>query len=142
MPMVHTAVLVDLQQMESDLLAYDPVLVADYPGPRDDIIVFALPAGLTGVDLQVCNDRYYGVVPVSGEEDGTLDTVQDLLNQALLETTVHSPPLVAAPLFALYFPCTAAIINIDLLDIFFLIELTMGDRPYRLFPPLPLQPCQ
>ena len=82
-PMVHTAVLVDLRQVESDQLAYDPALVADYPGPRDDIIVFALSARLAGVDLQVCNDHYYGVVPVPGEEGGTLDTEQELLNQVI-----------------------------------------------------------
>ena len=43
-PMVHTAVLVNLQHEESDLLTYNPDNIPGYPGPEDDIIVFATSA--------------------------------------------------------------------------------------------------
>ena len=62
-PMVHTAVLVDLRQEESDLLTFLPENIEDYPGPRDDIIVLALSASLrssTGYSSNIDKTIYPG----------------------------------------------------------------------------------
>lgn len=59
-PMVHSCVLVNLRNKESDLLTYDSTLFDDYDGPRDDIITFALSANKSGLPLHICNDHKYG----------------------------------------------------------------------------------
>ena len=93
-PMVHTAVLVDLRHQETDLLTYAADKVASYPGPVDDIIVFALSAGLRGVPLHVCNDRHYGAVSLPLEEGQDRGHDTEILRHTLLELTARSPPLV------------------------------------------------
>lgn len=47
-PMVHTALLVSLQQEASDALTYDPNKIKNYDGPEDDIIAFAVNARKNG----------------------------------------------------------------------------------------------
>ena len=84
--MVHSCLLVNLKLEESDMLAYTPAKVVivititivvlivivvvvemvktqvkDYPGPVDDMIVFALSALLNGNQIFVDNTHYYGV---------------------------------------------------------------------------------
>ena len=78
-PMVHTAVLVDLRQEESDLLTFLPDNIADYPGPRDDILVFVLSATLRSVPLHVCNDRYYGSLTLPLEDGQDLQHDKEIL---------------------------------------------------------------
>ena len=78
-PMVHTAVLVDLRQEESDLLTFLPENIEEYPGPSDDIIVFALSASLRSLPLQVCNDRYYGTLTIPLEDGQDLEHDKEIL---------------------------------------------------------------
>ena len=85
--MVHSCLLVNLKLEESDMLAYTPakvivivivivididiaivivvrivkIQVKDYPGPVDDMIVFALSALLNSNQIFVDNTHYYGV---------------------------------------------------------------------------------
>ena len=47
-PMVHSAVLIDLRTKSSDFLTYDSKKLKSYEGPRDDIITFALSASDAG----------------------------------------------------------------------------------------------
>ena len=47
-PMVHSAVLIDLRREESDHLSYSSENLVDYDGPIDDIITFALGANRSG----------------------------------------------------------------------------------------------
>ena len=69
--MVHTAVLIDQRQEESDLLTFLPDNIADYSGPSDDILVFVLSATLRSLPLHICNDRYYGslILPLEDGQD-------------------------------------------------------------------------
>ena len=78
-PMVHTAVLMDLRQEESDLLTFLPENIEEYPGPRDDIIVFALSATLRDLPLHVCNDLYYGVLSLPLEDGEDLQHDKEIL---------------------------------------------------------------
>ena len=78
-PMVHTAVLVDLRQEESDLLTFLPENIEEYPGPSDDIIVFALSATLRSLPLHVCNDRYYGTLTLPLEDGQDLQHDKEIL---------------------------------------------------------------
>lgn len=43
-PMVHSAVLINLRSPHSDVLTYSPSKVDEYSGPIDDIIIFAVGA--------------------------------------------------------------------------------------------------
>lgn len=48
-PMVHSAVLINLRASQSDSLSFSPKKVEGYSGPHDDIITFALSANLSGI---------------------------------------------------------------------------------------------
>lgn len=47
-PMIHSAVLVNLRRIDSDKLSFIGSNVNDYKGPTDDIITFALSANKSG----------------------------------------------------------------------------------------------
>lgn len=47
-PMVHSAVLINLRSSFSDSLTYSPSKIQDYNGPADDIIAFAIGANKSG----------------------------------------------------------------------------------------------
>ncbi|CAL1680358.1 unnamed protein product [Lasius platythorax] len=80
-PMVHSAVLVDLRRFDSDRLTYKAEKLIAYNGPEDDIITFAVGANKSDVPLFVCNDEIYGfvMVPLENEETITED-MQRLIN--------------------------------------------------------------
>lgn len=52
-PMVHTALLVSLQQEASNTLTYVPNKIKKYDGPEDDIIAFAVNAKKNGNSYNV-----------------------------------------------------------------------------------------
>ncbi|XP_050448494.1 glycosyltransferase 25 family member [Cataglyphis hispanica] len=80
-PMVHSAVLIDLRRYDSDHLTYKSEKLIAYDGPEDDIIIFAIGANKSDVPLFVCNDEIYGfiMVPLENEETITED-MQRLTN--------------------------------------------------------------
>lgn len=47
-PMVHSAVLIDLQKISSKSLTYNPKNLPNYDLPLDDIIAFAISAKKSG----------------------------------------------------------------------------------------------
>lgn len=47
-PMIHSAVMINLQKTKSDYLTFNHSKVKDYNGPIDDIITFALSANRSG----------------------------------------------------------------------------------------------
>ncbi|XP_058805518.1 glycosyltransferase 25 family member [Phymastichus coffea] len=80
-PMVHSAVLIDLKRTVSDSLTYDSENLSLYNGPRDDIITFALGANISGVKMHICNDEPYGFIMVPLDNQDTIDhDYQQLLN--------------------------------------------------------------
>jgi len=96
-PMVHSCVLVDLRQEESDLLAYDPAKVKEYNGPVDDMIVFALSARLSAQKLYVDNREHYGVIMLPLDEKQELKDDLPMLVCTLLEATVKGPIIKVLP---------------------------------------------
>ncbi|XP_029047412.1 glycosyltransferase 25 family member [Osmia bicornis bicornis] len=80
-PMIHSAVLIDLRTHLSDRLTYDPKNLNHYDGPTDDIITFAVGANKSGVPLFICNDNIYGNIIVPLEETETIaEDIQRLIN--------------------------------------------------------------
>lgn len=47
-PMIHSAVLIDLRRRDSDYLTYKAEKLISYDGPVDDIITFAVGANKSG----------------------------------------------------------------------------------------------
>lgn len=47
-PMIHSAVLINLRKFSSDKLTYNPKKIENYDGPVDDIIAFAVSANKSG----------------------------------------------------------------------------------------------
>ncbi|XP_026843806.1 glycosyltransferase 25 family member [Drosophila persimilis] len=92
-PMVHTAVLVDMNHKGSRNLTFDRQRLRDiqqsnqqldqplYEGPADDIIVFAMSANSSGIPLHVCNELTFGYILQPLEPGDTLEQdLQMLLN--------------------------------------------------------------
>ncbi|XP_032592323.1 glycosyltransferase 25 family member [Drosophila grimshawi] len=88
-PMVHTAVLVDMNYAGARYLTFDRQRLVEmqkklktevriYDGPLDDIIVFAMSANSSGVALHVCNKLPFGYITQPLE---TTDTVEQDLQQ-------------------------------------------------------------
>ncbi|XP_003706615.1 glycosyltransferase 25 family member [Megachile rotundata] len=80
-PMIHSAVLIDLRTHLSDQLTYNPKNLNDYDGPIDDIITFAIGAKKFGIPLFICNANVYGYIMVPLEEKETIaEDLQRLIN--------------------------------------------------------------
>ncbi|XP_043461056.1 glycosyltransferase 25 family member [Leptopilina heterotoma] len=80
-PMVHSAVLIDLRKEASNYLTYSSKSIENYDGPVDDIITFALVANRSGVPMHICNDKSYGFITVPLENnDGIEHDKKQLLN--------------------------------------------------------------
>jgi len=114
-PMIHTAVLINMRMTESDILTYLPDNVDNYPGPQDDIIVFALSATLQSLSLHICNDNYYGVVSLPLEDGQTLEYDKEILHSTLLELTARSDPVIPEkfPPNLLISPATSSKLGLD-----------------------------
>ena len=79
-PMVHSSILINLNNIESQKLSFDPKKIENYDGvPYDDIISFALSAADNDIDLYICNDLNYGYIMLPLEDDQNLN--QDLDHQ-------------------------------------------------------------
>ncbi|XP_031840465.1 glycosyltransferase 25 family member isoform X2 [Nomia melanderi] len=93
-PMLHSAVLINLRKRASDLLTYDPHNLDWYDGPTDDIISFAVGANKSGVSLFICNDDYYGFIMVPLEKGETIADDLELLTNIKTEILNNDyPPL-------------------------------------------------
>lgn len=62
-PMVHTALLINMRHHVSKKLAYDPA-PPGYEGPYDDIIRFAFSAKAAGTDVGVEEDFFKGYLSI------------------------------------------------------------------------------
>lgn len=95
-PMVHSAVLINLKKSLSSLLTFDRQKLIQnqrkirfesrkYDGPIDDIIIFAISANSSGLEMYVSNDRPFGYILAPLERDDELHRdLQQLLNIKLL----------------------------------------------------------
>uniref|UniRef100_A0A2M4ARY6 Putative glycosyltransferase 25 family member n=1 Tax=Anopheles triannulatus TaxID=58253 RepID=A0A2M4ARY6_9DIPT len=83
-PMVHSAVLVDLNVAETRHLTFDRRnLPADrYSGPVDDIIIFAMSANYSSIPMHVCNALLHGYIMVPLEAGETVEgkDLEQLMN--------------------------------------------------------------
>ncbi|KAF4522609.1 hypothetical protein B566_EDAN003590 [Ephemera danica] len=87
-PMVHSAVLINLRHKASGLLTYMDEQIPDYNGPEDDIITLALGAKHFGVPMHICNLENYGYLTAPLEEDQSLDVDETHLVNIKLEAIV------------------------------------------------------
>ena len=88
-PMVHSSILINLNNIESQKLSFDPKKIENYDGvPYDDIISFALSAADNDIDLYICNDLNYGYIMLPLEDDQNLN--QDLDNLVNLKTEMFA----------------------------------------------------
>lgn len=94
-PMVHTCVLINLNTVDSDRLTYRPENVAQYGGPHDDIITFAISANKSDIPMYVCNDVSYGYITVPLEQDEPLENDYQHLVNTKLEVLGEREPLYA-----------------------------------------------
>jgi collagen beta-1,O-galactosyltransferase len=83
-PMVHSAVLVDLKRISSDMLTFNATKLNSlhddktFDGPIDDIIIFAIAANFSNTEMFISNSRFYGfvLVPLDQEDSIQKDHLQ------------------------------------------------------------------
>lgn len=83
-PMVHSAMLVDLKRLSSDQLTFNKTKLnsyhdrKSYNGPVDDIIIFAISANFSQTEMVISNSHAYGyiLVPLDHDEPLSKDTQQ------------------------------------------------------------------
>lgn len=88
-PMVHTAVLINLKLVNSNQLTFNKtklnsLRVKQYTGPTDDIIIFAMSANLSDTKMTISNSHSYGyvLVPID-DSDGKDKDFQQVMNTKL-----------------------------------------------------------
>ncbi|XP_076315609.1 procollagen galactosyltransferase 2 [Tachypleus tridentatus] len=96
-PMVHSAVLVNLHHKKSASLTYNPDQLSGYLGPRDDIITFAHSAKAANTKMYVLNTEVFGFILPPMEATNTLTDDKEQLINLKLEVTVDGPPLDVSP---------------------------------------------
>ncbi|KAG5670382.1 hypothetical protein PVAND_000652 [Polypedilum vanderplanki] len=86
-PMVHSAVLVDLKRISSDFLTFNATTLnhfytnKHFDGPIDDIIIFAIAANFSNTEMFISNSRFYGFILVPlDQEDKIEKDFQQLVN--------------------------------------------------------------
>ncbi|XP_023218835.1 procollagen galactosyltransferase 1-A-like [Centruroides sculpturatus] len=103
-PMVHSAVLINLRHKQSLKLTYDLAKLANYTGPIDDIIIFANSAKHACVSMNILNKEAYGYILAPLENENTLKDDIDQLINLRLEVMVEDPPLYVSPHLRYYVP--------------------------------------
>lgn len=86
-PMIHSAVLIDLKRISSDYLTFNATKLNHmyhdriYDGPIDDIIIFAISAKYARSEMVISNSRFYGYILVPLEQDEPMEKdFQQLIN--------------------------------------------------------------
>ncbi|XP_046336302.1 inactive glycosyltransferase 25 family member 3-like [Haliotis rufescens] len=95
-PMVHSAVLVDLRHKVTEQFSYSAP-PKDYNGPTDDIIIFAHTVRHAGISFHVMNSEYFGTVQVPMDESYSLEFEKDQFTHTKLEAMVEGPELYHSP---------------------------------------------
>ncbi|XP_067662552.1 probable inactive glycosyltransferase 25 family member 3 isoform X2 [Haliotis asinina] len=123
-PMVHSAVLVDLRQKVTEQFSYSKP-PEDYDGPTDDIIIFAHTVKHAGVRFHVMNSEYFGTVQVPLDESYSLQFEVDQFTHTKLEAMVEGPPLYHSPHISL------PVIPADMLGFDQVYVINLRRRPER-----------
>ncbi|KAL5012579.1 hypothetical protein ScPMuIL_011130 [Solemya velum] len=95
-PMVHSAVLMDLRYKITEKLAYDPP-PKNYRGPIDDIIIFAHSIKSEGLVMHILNTEYFGQVLIPMGTHNTLTDDVEQFHYVQLEAMDNYPGLSVSP---------------------------------------------
>ncbi|XP_064616989.1 procollagen galactosyltransferase 1-like [Liolophura sinensis] len=95
-PMVHSALLINLRHQGSEKLAYDPA-PPGYEGPYDDIIRFAFSAKAAGIKMHLLNTDYFGHVMIPLQPGTTLQDEIEGFTHVKAEAMVNGDPLIHSP---------------------------------------------
>ncbi|XP_054709347.1 glycosyltransferase 25 family member-like [Uloborus diversus] len=90
-PMVHSAVLIDLRRKESLNLTFDFNKLVGYSGPIDDIILFSYSARTSGVKMFISNKEPYGYMLAPLEKENTLEDDREQLINLKVEIMLDYP---------------------------------------------------
>jgi len=131
-PMVHSSVLVDLRTKESDLVSYNPEHIKEYPGPHDDIIVFALSCRLNNIPMHICNQREFGTIMMPLEDDQDLSEDLITLTNTLVQISVKSEPIIPDPIFKRFLPQPTTKGKVGLDEIYMINLDRRPDRKQRM----------
>lgn len=100
-PMVHSAVLINLNDKRSDMLTFNRTILGEQFSlasneleriPIDDIIIFALSANYSQLPLQINNEQLYGyvTVPLDASEDFGKEYAQLINIKIMILNDEHS----------------------------------------------------
>lgn len=93
-PMVHSAILINMNDKRADQLTFNRTILADKYSiseeqrnkiPLDDIIIFSLSANYSGIPLVVVNYELYGFILAPLDQDDNLEKdVMQLVNTKIM----------------------------------------------------------
>ncbi|XP_048774539.1 procollagen galactosyltransferase 1-like isoform X2 [Ostrea edulis] len=101
-PMVHSALLIDMHLLVSEKLTYSKP--PGYSGPHDDIIIFARNVRDAGMVMHIMNSEYFGIVMVPLEKHNTLEQEGQHFDFVRLEAIVDRPELIKSPHIEVTYP--------------------------------------
>lgn len=112
-PMVHSAVLINLNDKRSDTLTFNKTILSERFSvnehdlaliPIDDIIIFALSANHSQIPLKITNDNLYGfvTVPLDSDEELAKDYVQVTNLKIIILNEKESGSIDVEPAFKRY----------------------------------------
>lgn len=112
-PMVHSAILINLNDKRSDTLTFNKTILGERFSigerdlsmiPTDDIIIFALSANYSQMPLKISNDYLYGYVTVPLETDDTMakDFMQVTNLKIMILNDKDNAPIEPEPIFKWY----------------------------------------
>jgi len=90
-PMVHSTMLMDLRQSESESIQFWPILDT-YQLAIDDIIVFSHHVKKAGLEMYIDNTQFYGYMPVPLNAQYDLPNEVEVFNH-LLHEIITEPPV-------------------------------------------------
>ncbi|XP_061163842.1 procollagen galactosyltransferase 1-like isoform X2 [Saccostrea echinata] len=91
-PMVHSAVLIDMHLLVSDKFTYNKP--PGYEGPHNDIIIFGLNVRDAGMVMHIMNSEYFGIVMVPLEKHNTLEQESEHFDYIRLMAIVDRAELI------------------------------------------------
>lgn len=109
-PMVHSAVLINLKDKRTDTLTFNKTIMGERFAlsdvdlsliPVDDIIIFALSANYSQISLQISNEHLYGyvIVPLDANDDWDKELARLTNVVVMILTDVHGGSIEVKPEF-------------------------------------------
>lgn len=92
-PMVHSTYLIDLRRSLTDKFQFFPI-IPEYKGETDDLLVFGFTARYLGLDMNICNVKFFGFMLNTCTDTMSLEDKRVLFLDTIIDYMAYNPPLI------------------------------------------------